>query len=188
MAHAVGMIRASSSIMPGDRPSPSKSYHPTRRPASSPASCAPHRGRQQDPARRAHAHRRQGRRHGGLDRRGVPRGQIPALRRALLPQCAGQGPQIEALPGRGHAQGDPRDEIARALGAKAESVAGELGSMELKEAAKVVREDFTETLTYCEYRASIGGASARIMRPSGSTGESALMLMVAQLEHVADSE
>lgn len=37
-----------------------------------------------------------------------------------------------------------------ALGAKAESVAGELGSMELKEAAKVVREDFTETLTYCE--------------------------------------
>ena len=55
-------------------------------------------------------------RHGRLDRRGVPRRQIPALHRALLPQCAGQGPQIEALPGRGHAQGHPRHGVARGLG------------------------------------------------------------------------
>ena len=54
----------------------------------------------------------------GLDRRGVPRGQIPALHGTLLPQRAGQGPQIQALPGRGHAQGDPRDEIARRVGGK----------------------------------------------------------------------
>ena len=51
-------------------------------------------------ARRSHVHRRQGRRRGRLDRRGVPRGQIPAPHRALLPQRAGQGPQIEAFAGR----------------------------------------------------------------------------------------
>ena len=34
--------------------------------------------------------------------------------------------------------------------AKAESVAAELESMRLKEAAKVVREGFAETLAYCE--------------------------------------
>ena len=41
------------------------------------------------------------------------RGQIPALHRALLPQRAGQGPRIEALPGRGHVQGHPRHGVAR---------------------------------------------------------------------------
>ena len=69
-------------------------------------------------ARRAHVHRRQGRRHGGLDRRGVPECQIPALHRALLPQRAGQDPQIQALPGRGHAQDNPRHGVARDLGGK----------------------------------------------------------------------
>ena len=67
-------------------------------------------------ARRSHVHRRQGRRHGRLDRRGVPERKTPALHRALLPQRAGQGSQIEALPGRGHAQGHPRDGVARGLG------------------------------------------------------------------------
>ena len=37
-----------------------------------------------------------------------------------------------------------------ASAAKAESVAAELEPMKLKEAAKVVREGFAETLTYCE--------------------------------------
>lgn len=37
-----------------------------------------------------------------------------------------------------------------ASAAKAESVAAELESMKLKEAAKVVREGFAETPTYCE--------------------------------------
>ena len=64
-------------------------------------------------ARRSHVHRRQGRRHGRLDRRGLPRRQIPALHRALLPQRPCQGPQIEAFAGRGHAQGNPRDEVSR---------------------------------------------------------------------------
>ena len=64
-------------------------------------------------ARRAHVHRRQGRRHGRLDRRGVPRRQTPTLHRAFLPQRTGQGPQIEAFAGRGHAQGHPRHGVAR---------------------------------------------------------------------------
>ena len=43
-------------------------------------------------------------RHGRLDRRGLPRRQIPALHRALLPQRPCQGPQIEEASRRGHAQ------------------------------------------------------------------------------------
>ena len=39
-------------------------------------------------------------------------------------------------------------------------MAAELESMRLKEAAKVVREGFTETLTYCEMPRSIGGVPA----------------------------
>lgn len=57
-------------------------------------------------------------RHGRLDRRGVPRGQTPALHCALLPQRAGQGPRIEAFPGRGHDLIGPRAEsIAAPIGA-----------------------------------------------------------------------
>ena len=55
-------------------------------------------------------------RHDRLDRRGLPRRQIPALHRALLPQRPRQGPQIEEASRRGHAQGHPRDGVARGLG------------------------------------------------------------------------
>ncbi len=65
------------------------------------------------PARRSHDRRQQGRRHGRLDRRGLPRGQIPALHGAFLPQRAGEGPQIEEAAGGGHAQGRPRDGVSR---------------------------------------------------------------------------
>lgn len=41
-------------------------------------------------------------------------------------------------------------ESREASATKAESVAAELESMKPKEAAKVVREGFAETLTYCE--------------------------------------
>lgn len=41
-------------------------------------------------------------------------------------------------------------ESREAAAAKAEAVAAEPESMKLKEAAKVVREGFAETLTYCE--------------------------------------
>ena len=41
-------------------------------------------------------------------------------------------------------------ESRKAASAKAGSVAAKLESMKLKEAAKVVREGFAETLTYCE--------------------------------------
>ena len=41
-------------------------------------------------------------------------------------------------------------ESREAAAAKAEAVADDLESMRLKEAAKVVREGFAETLAYCE--------------------------------------
>lgn len=87
--------------------------------------------------------------------------------------------------------------------AKAESVAGELESMGLKEAAKVVREGFAETLTYCEmpreHRRCIrtNNAIERLNREirwrirvvgTFPDGKSALMLAAARLKYVADSE
>lgn len=77
-----------------------------------------------------------------------PGAKISALHRALLPQRPRQGSEIEEAAGGGHAQGDPRDGVTRAeASAKAGSVAAELESMKPKEAAKVVREGFAETLT-----------------------------------------
>ena len=66
-------------------------------------------------ARRSHGRRRQSRQHDRLDRLGVPECQIPALHGALLPQRAGQGPQIEAFAGCGHAQRHPRHGVARQI-------------------------------------------------------------------------
>ena len=54
---------------------------------------APHRGRQRDPVGRGRL-----RRHGRLDRRGVPEGQIPALHGAFLPQRPRQGPPNPSAP------------------------------------------------------------------------------------------
>lgn len=56
-------------------------------------------------ARRAHVRRRQGGRHGRLDRRGLPQRQIPALHRALLPQRPRQGRGRGRRPGIDAAQG-----------------------------------------------------------------------------------
>ena len=64
-------------------------------------------------ARRADDRRVQGGGHGRLDRGGVPRCRLPALHRALLPQRARQGAEVQARRGRGHAQGDPRHGVAR---------------------------------------------------------------------------
>ena len=84
--------------------------------------------------------------------------------------------------------------------AKAESVAAELESMRLKEAAKVVREGFAETLAYCEMprehwrRIRTNNAIERLNREirrvpaSSALSPSALMLVAACLKYVADSE
>ena len=92
---------------------------------------------------------------------------------------------------------------AAAAKAKAESVAAELESMRLKEAAKVVREGFSETLTYCEMprehwrRIRTNNAIERLNREirrrtrvvgTFPDGKSALMLVAARLKYVADSE
>ena len=154
-------------------------------------------------ARRAHVRGRQGGRHGRLDHRGVPRGQIPALHRALLPQCAGQGPRIEALPGRGHAQGHLRDGVSRGGRRQGRGRGGGLESMRLKEAAKAVRGGYAETLAYCgmprehwrRIRTNnaierLNGEIRRRTRAVGTfpDGKSALMPAAARLKYVADSE
>ena len=84
--------------------------------------------------------------------------------------------------------------------AKAESVAAELESMRLKEAAKVVREGFAETLAYCEMPRGhwrcirTNNAIERLNREirrvpaSSALSPSALMLVAACLKYVADSE
>ena len=94
-------------------------------------------------------------------------------------------------------------ESREASAAKAEAVAADLESMKLKEAAKVVREGFAETLTYCEMprehwrRIRTNNAIERLNREirrrtrvvgTFPDGKSALMLVAARLKYVADSE
>ena len=67
-----------------------------------------------------------------------------------------------------HAQENKR--VARA---KTKAVVEELRSMKLKEAAKKVEDGIEETLTYCDFPASTGLASAPTMSLRGSTGGSA---------------
>lgn len=61
-------------------------------------------------------------------------------------------------------------ESSEASAAKAEAVAADLESMKLKEAAKVVRDGYAETLAYCAMPREHWRASARTTRSSGLTG------------------
>ena len=85
----------------------------------------------------------------------------------------------------------------------AEAVADDLESMRLKEAAKVVRGGYAETLAYCEMprehwrRVRTNNAIERLNREirrrtrvvgTFPDGKSALMLVAARLKYVADSE
>lgn len=94
-------------------------------------------------------------------------------------------------------------ESREASAAKAEAVAADLESMKLKEAAKVVRGGYAETLTYCEMprehwrRIRTNNAIERLNRGirrrtrvvgTFPDGKSALVLVVARLKYVADSE
>ena len=94
-------------------------------------------------------------------------------------------------------------ESREAAAAEAGAVAGDLESMRLKEAAKVVRGGHAETLTYCamprEHWRRIRTSNAierlnreirRRTRVVGTflDGKSALMLVAARLKYVADSE
>ena len=94
-------------------------------------------------------------------------------------------------------------ESREASAAKAESVAGDLESMKLKEAAKVVRDGCAETLAYREMprehwrRIRTNNAIERLNREirrrtrvvgTFPDGKSALMLVAARLKYVADSE
>ena len=94
-------------------------------------------------------------------------------------------------------------ESREASEAKAESVAAELESMRLKEAANVVRDGFAETLAYCGMprehwrRIRTNNAIERLNREirrrtrvvgTFPDGKSALMLVTARLKYVAESE
>lgn len=107
-------------------------------------------------------------------------------------------PQAAAMPKAIHAM-----ESREASAAKAESVADGLESMKLKEAAKVVRDGFAETLAYCEMprehwrRIRTNNAIERLNRETRRRtrvvgtfpdGKSALMLVTARLKYAAESE
>ena len=94
---------------------------------------------------------------------------------------------------------EPRE----ASGAKALEVASELDGMRPKEAAKVVREGYEETLTYTRFprrhwrRIRTNNAIERLNREirrrirvvgTFPDGRSALMLVTARLKHVVESE
>ena len=119
-------------------------------------------------------------------------------RNALAKVPKSKRSQVAAMLKATHATESPE-----AASAKAESVAAELESMRLKEAAKVVREGFAETLTYCEMprehwrRIRTNNAIERLNREirrrtrvvgTFPDGKSALMLVAARLKYVADSE
>ena len=94
-------------------------------------------------------------------------------------------------------------ESREAAKTEAESVAAELESMRPREAAKVVREGFAETLTYCDMPREhwrrirtnnaiewLNRGIRRRTRVVGTfpDGKSALMLVTARLKYVADGE
>lgn len=107
-------------------------------------------------------------------------------------------PTVAAMPEAVHAM-----ESREASEAKALEVAGELERMRLGEAARVVREGFTETLTYTRFprehwrRIRTNDAVERLNREirrrtrvvgAFPDGRSALMLATARLKYVAESE
>ena len=114
--------------------------------------------------------------------------KVPKLKRKLV---AGK---LKAI----HAQ-----ESREASEEKALRVADDLESMRLKEAARVVREGYAETLTYTRFpmehwkRIRTNNAIERLNREirrrtrvvgTFPDGKSALMLVTARLKYVADSE
>lgn len=94
-------------------------------------------------------------------------------------------------------------ESREAAEAKALAVAGELESMKLKEAARVVRGGYAETLAYARFphehwrRTRTNNAIERLNREirrrtrvvgTFPDGKGALMLVTARLKYVAESE
>ena len=143
------------------------------------------------------------RRDGRLDRRGVPGGGVPRCTvrstATCWPGCPGPGaPTVAAMLKAIHAM-----ESREAAEAKALEVASELEASRLREAAKVVREGFAETLTYTRFprehwrRIRTNNAIERLNREirrrtrvvgAFPDGRSALMLATARLKYVAESE
>ena len=129
--------------------------------------------------------------------------KIPALHRALLPQRPRQGSEIEEAAGGGHAQGDPRDGVlrggrrqGRGRGRRPGIDAAEGGrqgrARGLRRDADVLRDAPRALAAHPHeqrHRAAQQGDKART-RVVGTfpDGKSALVLVVARLKYVADSE
>ena len=156
-------------------------------------------------ARRAHVRGRQGGRHGRLrSPRSSPTPNTSAAPCSSSPQRPRQGSEVEV--GRRRrpcSRQSTRWSLAKAAPPSAEAVADDLESMRLKEAAKVVRGGYAETLAYCGMprehwrRIRTNNAIERLNREmrrrtrvvgTFPDGKSALTLVAARLKYVADSE
>lgn len=119
-------------------------------------------------------------------------------RNVLAKIAKSKRPQAAAMLKAIHAMG-----FREAAATKAETVADDLESMRLKEAAKVVRDGHAETLAYCEMSRehwrrirtnnAIEQPNREIRRRTRVVGtfpdgKSALMLVAARLKYVGDSE
>ena len=103
--------------------------------------------------REAHHHM-----HGNAGGRGWSAGcQIPALHGTFLPQRFSVVPKSKV---RNYQECSRRSPRRRVEAQKAKAVVAELRAMKLKEAAEKDQGRHEETLTYCDFPASIGRVSA----------------------------
>ena len=79
-------------------------------------------------------------------------------------------------------------ESHEASAVKAEAVAADLESIKLKEAAKVVRDGYAETLAYCDRPREHWQRIRTTAQSSSSTGKPSPMPVVARLKYITDSE
>lgn len=99
--------------------------------------------------------------------------KVPKSRR---PQAAAMLKAIHAM------------ESHEASAVKAEAVAADLESIKLKEAAKVVRDGYAETLAYCDRPREHWQRIRTTAQSSSSTGKPSPMPVVARLKYITDSE
>ena len=107
-------------------------------------------------ARGQDVHRRQGRRHGRLDRRGLPERPPTSAARSISTATRWRRCPSPRGPRRPRCS-RPYTPWSRARPPRPRplEVADELDSMRLKEAAKVVRDGYAETLTYTRFHSEI---------------------------------
>ena len=129
-----------------------------------------------------------------------PEARLATLHRALVPQRLQPCARDQGAGGRGHAQGDPRQEDIVAAREKAVRVIEKLRALRLTKAAELAEAAVEETLTYYAFpeehwrRIRTNNPLERILREirrrtrvvgAFPDGQSALNLAAARLRHVA---